>query len=71
MSKNLIVTINREFGSGGRIVGEELANKLNIQLVDELILKEAAKVMNVTENLSLKKLRKRLLIYGSRSSPSP
>lgn len=64
MSKNLIVTINREFGSGGRIVGEELANKLNIQLVDELILKEAAKVMNVTENYLKKFEEKAPNVWG-------
>lgn len=50
MEKQLMIAINREFGSGGRIIGEELANRLQIQLIDECILKEVAKVMKVSES---------------------
>lgn len=37
-----IVTISREFGSGGRTIGQKLANRLNVKCYDsELILKIA------------------------------
>lgn len=42
--KNRIITISREFGSGGRTIGKEVANKLGIPCYDqELIEKVAAK----------------------------
>lgn len=49
MKNNIAITINREFGSGGRLVGEKLAEALNMKFVDKLMLTEAAKLMGVTE----------------------
>ena len=49
MENRVLITINRQFGSGGRIIGEELAKHLQIELVDQTILEEAAKIMNVKE----------------------
>ncbi len=40
---NQIYTIGREFGSGGRIIGEKLAEKLGIKLYDKELLQRAAK----------------------------
>ena len=40
---NKIYTIGREFGSGGREVGEKLAAKLGIKLYDKELLQQAAK----------------------------
>lgn len=40
---NKIYTIGREFGSGGRSVGERLAERLNIPLYDKELLQKAAK----------------------------
>jgi cytidylate kinase len=40
---NKIYTIGREFGSGGREVGERLANRLGIKLYDKELLQQAAK----------------------------
>ncbi|HOO29235.1 MAG TPA: cytidylate kinase-like family protein [Lachnospiraceae bacterium] len=40
---NTIVTIGREFGSGGREIGEKLAAKLGIKCYDKELLKRAAK----------------------------
>lgn len=40
---NKIYTIGREFGSGGRLIGEKLANRLGIQLYDKELLQQAAK----------------------------
>ncbi len=39
MSKNLVITIGRQYGSGGRITGKNLANELGIHFYDEEILK--------------------------------
>ena len=32
MDKKLIITINREYGSGGRIIGQQLSEKLGTVL---------------------------------------
>ena len=38
-----IITISREFGSGGRFIGEEVANKLGIKYYDKEIIGQIAK----------------------------
>ncbi len=40
--KDLIITIGREFGSGGRKIGEEIAKKLDIKFYDNAIIDKAA-----------------------------
>lgn len=40
---NRVYTIGREFGSGGKCVGEELAKRLGIKLYDKELLQQAAK----------------------------
>ena len=40
---NKIYTIGREFGSGGREVGEKLAERLGVKLYDKELLQQAAK----------------------------
>ena len=37
-----IITISREFGSGGRFIGEEVAKKLEIAYYDKNIINEIA-----------------------------
>lgn len=37
-----IITISREFGSGGRFIGEEVAKKLGIAYYDKNIINEIA-----------------------------
>ena len=39
---DLIITISREFGSGGRKIGEEVAKKLGINYFDKEIIDKAA-----------------------------
>ena len=39
---DLIITISREFGSGGRKIGEELAKKLGVDYYDKAIIDKAA-----------------------------
>ena len=40
--ENFVITISREFGSGGRKIGEEVAKKLGIDFYDKAIIDEAA-----------------------------
>lgn len=51
MDKKLIVTINREFGSGGREIGLGLSKALGIAFYDKEILKAAAKDSGIVEDL--------------------
>lgn len=41
-TKPLIITISRQFGSGGRIIGQELSKKLNFIYADREIINKAA-----------------------------
>ena len=36
--KNFVITISREYGSGGRLIGEELARRLGIGFYDKEII---------------------------------
>ncbi len=51
-----IVTISREFGSGGRELGKRLSELLNMQYVDSEIVAEIARETNLDENYLNKKL---------------
>ena len=51
MSKKVIVTIGRQFGSGGRYVGRLLADKLGIPFYDKELLSEAAKNSGICEEI--------------------
>ena len=48
---NKIYTIGREFGSGGKKVGEELAKRLDIKLYDKELLQHAAKESGFCEEI--------------------
>ncbi len=43
MNKNFVITIGRQFGSGGRAVGQKLAKKLDIPFYDKELISIAAK----------------------------
>lgn len=47
---NRIITIGREFGSGGRELGRRLAEELGVQYYDKEILTEIAKNTSLSEN---------------------
>ena len=49
MGKQLIITVGREFGSGGHIIAAKLAEHFGIQLLDSNILAEVAKKSNASE----------------------
>lgn len=48
---NQIITIGREFGSGGQYVGEELAKRLGVRLYDKELLQQAAKESGFCEEI--------------------
>ena len=49
MTKNTIITIGRQFGSGGHEIGELLAKKLGIPFYDRNLVKMAAEELHITE----------------------
>ena len=51
MSTNLVITIGRQFGSGGRQVGRLLAEKLDIPYYDKELLAEAAKDSGICQEI--------------------
>ena len=51
MSDNLIITIGRECGSGGRHIGQALAEKLGIKCYDKELLNLAAKESGAEDNI--------------------
>lgn len=48
MKKNTIITIGRQFGSGGHEVGKRLADRLGIPLYDRNLIQMAAKELGVS-----------------------
>ena len=51
MAKKCIITIGRQFGSGGRYVGRLLSEKLSIPFYDKELLAEAAKHSGICEEI--------------------
>lgn len=45
--RNRIITISREFGSGGRTIGKKLAEELNIPCYDRELIQQIAKESGV------------------------
>ena len=46
-----IITIARQYGSGGHEVGERLAEKLNVPLLDKQLIAMAAKKSGLSEEV--------------------
>ena len=51
MKSKVVITIARQFGSGGREVGEKLANQLGIPFYDKALIHLAAKESGIDEDL--------------------
>ena len=51
MSDNLVITIGRQHGSGGRHIGQMLAEKLGVKFYDKELLSRAAKDSGLCEEL--------------------
>ena len=49
--KQLIISVGREYGSGGREIGERLAAALDIPCYDKLILKKTAEESHLSYSL--------------------
>ena len=51
MSTNTIITIERQYGSGGHLIGEKLAQDLGIPFYDSELIKVAAKESGICEEI--------------------
>jgi len=51
MSKKIIITIARQYGSGGREIGEKVAELLSIPLYDKELITDAAAKGNLNEDV--------------------
>ncbi|MBQ8380771.1 MAG: cytidylate kinase-like family protein [Clostridia bacterium] len=51
MAKKIIITIARQYGSGGREIGEAVAKKLGIPLFDKQLITDAASKGNLNEEV--------------------
>lgn len=51
MSKKIIITIARQYGSGGREIGEQVAKMLGIPLYDKEIITDAAAMGSLNEEV--------------------
>ena len=51
MSQGTIVTIGRQYGSGGRNIGIQLAKELGVPFYDQNILKQAAEESGLCEKI--------------------
>ena len=51
MAKKIIITIARQYGSGGREIGERVSAKLGIPIYDKLLITEAAAKENLNEEV--------------------
>lgn len=52
MNDKIIITIARQYGSGGREIGEKVAEKLGIKLYDKELITKAATKGSLDENVS-------------------
>ncbi len=51
MKKNFIINLGRELGSGGRVIGERVAQKLEIDLYDKRLIKLAAQQSGISDEI--------------------
>lgn len=66
MEKQIIISIGREFGSGGREIGEKLAARLGLKFYDRKMLDELAKEKNISIEYLEKYDEKPRKWFGSR-----
>jgi cytidylate kinase len=51
MAKKILITIARQYGSGGREIGERVAKELNIPIYDKVLITEAASKGDLNEEV--------------------
>lgn len=64
-----VITIARQFGSLGRLIGKTIANKLNFKYYDRDILEQTAKIMNVSLAFLTELDEKGISGYGKMAYP--
>lgn len=64
--QNLVITIGRQYGSGGRIVGKALAEELGIHFYDEEILTMTSEQSAVGEVFSVWPMKRRAITCFTR-----
>lgn len=57
MTNPFVVTINRQFGSGGREIGKRLAKTLDIAYLDKELLSLAAQKSGISERPLKKRMK--------------
>ena len=67
MKNQILITIGREFGSGGREIGENVAKKLGISFYDYAMLDELASNLNIDKKIIEKYDEKRKAPFLSRT----
>ena len=68
MEKKLLITIGRQFGSGGKAVADELGRRLGIPVYDSELITEAARKSGIAEEFFHKRDEKRRALFiGMRS----
>ena len=68
MEKKILITIGRQFGSGGKAVAEELGRRLGIPVYDDELITEAARKSGIAEEFFHKRDEKRRALFiGMRS----
>lgn len=48
-SKNLVITVSREHGSGGRQIAQEVAKKLKFTYIDSQVIRQTTQQLNIAE----------------------
>ncbi len=64
LNKQVIITISREFGSGGRYIGRLIADKLGIKLYDKEFIEKLAKETGLSEEYIENNEQKRNALAG-------
>lgn len=63
MEKKLVITIGRQFGSGGKAVADELGRRLGIPVYDSELITEAAKKSGIAEEFFKQRDEKRRALF--------
>ena len=63
-SNNFVITISREYGSGGRYIGKLIADKLGIKLYDKEFIEKVALETGLSQEYIEKNEQKRDLVAG-------
>ena len=60
-NKHFVITIERQYGSGGRLTGKRLAEELGIHFYDEEILKMTSETSAIGSSISVWQTRRQAI----------